>query len=104
MLLCWAQADGANRVVVRAVGENQHVQAITDQPYGNETDLSIIEAVILAFKSCVSIEPFRRLQGHAMFGDIPLVLGRVELDLHSNFVHPLIRPHNNFCAPRKRSA
>ena len=101
MLLCRTQADGANRIVVGAVGESQHMQAITDQPYGNETDLSIIETVILAFKGRVPTEPFRSLQGYAVFGDIPLVFGRVELDLHTNFVHPLNRPHNRFCAPYK---
>lgn len=101
MLLCRTQADGANCVVVRAVGENQHMQAIADQPYGNETDLSIIEAVILAFKSRVPIEPFRSLQGHTMFGDIAFVFGWVELDLHDNFVHPKNWPHNDFRTPKK---
>jgi hypothetical protein len=36
-----------------------------------------------------------------MFGDIPLILGRVKLDLHINFVHPLNQSRNKFCAPEK---
>lgn len=67
---------------MRAFGENQHMQAITDQAHADETNLSIIEAIIFALKHRILIEIFRSSQGYAVLGDIGFILGRVELDFH----------------------
>ena len=48
MFFCRAQANGANRVVMRAFGKSQHMQATTDHPRGDKADLSVIESIVLA--------------------------------------------------------
>lgn len=82
MLFRRAQTDRANRVVMGAFGEDQHMQAITDQSHGDKPDLSVIEAVILALKGRVSIEPLRGSQRHTVLGDIRGILRGMELDFH----------------------
>lgn len=79
------------------------MQAVADQPYRNEPDLAVIEAIILALECRVPIERFRGLQRHAMLGDVRRILGGIEFDFHRNFVHPLNGAYNDFRAPEKES-
>ena len=89
MLFRTAQADDPHRVVIGALRENHHMEAAVDLPDGDETDLAIIETVVLAFEGGVPIEHCRRLQGNAMLGPIDFVLGRIELDSHLNSCAPI---------------
>jgi hypothetical protein len=72
-----------------AFSEDQHMQAVTDQTQGDKPGLSVVEAIILALNRGVPIEPFRSLQGHAMFGRIRCIFGRIELDFHKDFRTPI---------------
>jgi hypothetical protein len=82
-----------------AFGEDQHIHAAIDQPEGDKPYLPIIKSISLALKRCIPIEPFRSLQGNSVFGDVRRILGWIELDIHGNFVHPLIEARKTFYAP-----
>ena len=89
MFFCWAQADNTHGVIIRTLSEYNHIKASIDLSNGDKASFAIVKPIIFALKRRVPIKTGRRLQRNAVFGSICFIFRRVELYLHSIYVHPL---------------
>ena len=68
------EADRADRVVVGTFCEGQHKQTIADETDGDEANLAVVEAVVLALQRRVPIEGPSCRGRDPMFGEVRFVL------------------------------
>jgi hypothetical protein len=85
LLIGFAKADQPH--FLSAHGENKSIQAICDEPICNAPVFTVVATGVPRYLRRLELEIDSHSQSDTVLGDIALVLGAIELELHDLIVY-----------------